>query len=114
MKIIDFKQEIEKVIRETVPGVYNINTNVYNNEESFCFEVDLIYEDPSCILTNKKVSVALIDVILDKDLCYRVSNYLIVSSSGSEELDLPEFLKTMKSKLEHERAQIIFNSIIGK
>lgn len=116
MKIFDFITEINRVAKESIPGDTNIEVNVQNDGETFGFDVMVEYTDPGCILITKRFPIAYVEVKLDSDLSFIVVSNSVYPDFTEEQkaYDLSEFSSVLKGKLEHERAQILFRSIIGK
>ena len=116
MTIFKFITEIENAVREVIPGDFNVKIAVMNDSEIFGFDVAIEYTDPGCILEGKRIQVAYLNVILDSDLSFRVCDNSIYPSFDSDEkrYELSEFIDVLKNELSHDRAQILFNSIIGK
>lgn len=116
MTIFKFITEIDNAVREVIPGDFNVKTAVMNDSEIFGFDIAIEYTDPGCILEDKNIQVACLSVVLDSDLSFRVCGNSIYPSFDSDEklYELSEFIDVLKNKLNQERAQILFNSIIGK
>lgn len=116
MKIFDFITEIKKVVHESVPGDFSTEVNVYNEGETFSFNIVVEYTDPGCIITSMHSSIAYVDVELGSDLSYQVVSNSVYPDY-KEELkvyNISEFPDILRKKLERDRAQILFKSIIGK
>ena len=117
MKIFEFIEEINRVVKEAIPGEVNAKVSVVSEGMDIGFEVLIDYTNPNCLLSNKHLSIAYFTATLDTDLSFRIKDYSVFPSFKvdiEESCDLSEFSNILKKNLEHERAQILFNSFIGK
>lgn len=111
MTIYEFKENLNKIVLESIPGIDTVSTRVFNYGEEFRTETNLIYSD--CLLEDKNPLIAEVSIILDKDLCYRVVSYSIFPSFETRErkMYLEDFLDIFEKSINDERSQILFKTL---
>lgn len=117
MKIREFINEVGKVTKENIPGDFNVIPTVSSNGLGFSIGVEINYVDPSCILSNKSLSILEAEVSLKGEKEYKITYFSTFPKfdGATEEVDLEKFLEVYRGILcGNEETKVIFNSIIGK
>lgn len=117
MKIRDFIIEVGKITKENIPGDFNVIPTVSSNGLGFSVGVEINYIDPSCILSNKSLSILEVDISLKDERDYKITYFATFPDfkGASEEVSLEKFLEVYCGILSgDEGTKIVFNSIIGK
>ncbi len=113
MTIFKFIQEVENTLRNSIPGDFNVFTNVDANDESFIITADIKYTSET-ILNDNALRVFDVEINLESNLEYKAFGTYIYPGKRMEWSSLEDTLKTLKDTLLLDRAQILFNSIIKK
>jgi hypothetical protein len=117
MKIREFINEVGKITKENIPGDFNVIPTVSSNGFGFSIGVEINYVDPSCILSDKSLSILEADVSLKDGEEYKITYFSTFPGfkGATEEIDLEKFLEIYREVLcRNEETKVIFNSIIGK
>lgn len=117
MKIREFINEVGKVTKENIPGDFNVIPTVLINGLGFRIEVEINYVDPSCILSNKSLSILEVEVSLKDEKEYKITYFATFPEFNgvAEEISLEKFLEIYRGTLcGNEETKVVFNSIIGK
>lgn len=117
MKIREFINEVGKVTKENIPGDFNVIPTVSSNGLGFSIGVEISYIDPSCILSNKSLSILEAEISLKAEKNYKITYFATFPEfeGESQELDLETFLEVYHKILSrNDEINVIFNSIIGK
>lgn len=117
MKVKEFINEIGKITKESIPGDFNVTPVISSNGLGFSIGVEINYVDPSCILSNKSLSILEAEISLKEDKIYKITYFATFPEfkGETEEVTLEKFLEVYRGILSgNEETKVIFNSIIGK